>query len=247
MTARRALVTGGGSGIGAAVVETLTREGATGVVLDLPATLAAATLPEGWQGIEVDLRDDDVTAAAFAQAAELAPELDLLVAASGVVPGWATISELDLAEWDAVMSVNARGLVATLKHASPRIKDGGAVVVIASLNSWRGDANLTTYVASKHAALGVVRSAAMDLGRRGIRVNGVAPGPIATDALLGRMARREASGGLTVSDALATAAGGTALGKMATVADVAGATLFLASDLAGGVTGHLLPVDGGLG
>lgn len=243
---RRVLVTGGCSGIGAAVVDRFTAEGATGVVLDLQGALDGASLPAGWDGVAVDLRDDASTEAAFARVADLAPELDVVVAAAGVVPGWATVAEVDLAEWDAVMAVNARGLVATLKHAAPRVRPGGSVVVVASLNAWRGDPNLTTYAASKHAALGVVRSAALDLGRRDIRVNGVAPGPIATEALLTRMARRAAGGGLPVDDALAAAARGTALGRIATVDDVAGATLFLASDLAAGVTGHLLPVDGGI-
>ncbi len=243
---RRVLVTGGSSGIGAAVVGRFADEGATGVVLDLPAALGAATLPAAWRGVPVDLRDDASIEAAFARVEEVAAQLDVVVAAAGIVPGWATVAELDLAEWDAVMAVNARGLVATLKHAAPRIQPGGSIVVIASLNSWRGDPNLTTYAASKHAALGVVRSAALDLGRRDVRVNGVAPGPIATDALLDRMARRAAAGGLSVDDALAASASGTALGRIATVDDVAAATLFLASDLAAGVTGHLLPVDGGL-
>jgi NAD(P)-dependent dehydrogenase (short-subunit alcohol dehydrogenase family) len=243
-----ALVTGGGSGIGAAVVERFTREGARGVVLDLPAALEAATLPDGWTGVGIDLRDDASILAAFARVGELAPRIDHVVAAAGVVPSWATIAELDLDQWDAVMAVNARGLVATLKHAAPALADdGGSVVVIASLNSWRGDANLTTYAASKHAALGVVRSAALDLGRRGIRVNGVAPGPIATEALLTRMRNRAAGGGLSVDDALAAAGHGTALGRIATADEVAGAVLFLASDLSSGVTGHLLPVDGGIG
>ncbi len=77
-------------------------------------------------------------------------------------------------------------------------------------------------------------------------MNAVAPGPIATAALLARMQRRERDGGLAVDAALQQAAELTALGRLATVDDVAAATLFLASDLAGGVTGHLLPVDGGL-
>jgi NAD(P)-dependent dehydrogenase (short-subunit alcohol dehydrogenase family) len=244
---RTALVTGGGSGIGAAIVDRFTREGARGVVLDLPAALDAAALPDGWTGVPVDLRDDASIAAAFARVRELVPRIDHVVAAAGVVPGWAPIAELDLAEWDAVMAVNARGLVATLKHAAPAIAPGrGSVVVVASLNSWRGDANLTTYAASKHAALGVVRSAALDLGRRGIRVNGVAPGPIATEALLTRMRRRADAGGLSVEDALAAAGQGTALGRIATADEVASAVLFLAGDLASGVTGHLLPVDGGI-
>ncbi|HEY4276828.1 MAG TPA: SDR family oxidoreductase [Conexibacter sp.] len=246
LSGKRALITGGGSGIGAATAARFAREGATGVVLDLAPALAAATLPDGWEGVPIDLLDDGSIDAAFARVREIAPQLDVVVAAAGVVPPWRTVAETDLAEWDSVMGVNARGLVATLKNAAPLLNDNGAVVVIGSLNSWRGDANLTAYAASKHAALGVVRSAALDLGRRGIRVNGVAPGPIATDALLARMARREAEGGLPVADALAQAAKGTALGRTATPEDVAAATLFLASDLAAGVTGHLLPVDGGI-
>ncbi len=115
---------------------------------------------------------------------------------------------------------------------------------MASLNSWRGDPNLAAYVASKHAALGIVRAAALDLGRRGIRVNAVAPGPIATQALLDRMRRREQAGGPTVDEALAAAAQGTALGRIATAEEVADAVHFLAG--ATGITGHLLPVDGGI-
>src|SRR5262249_39138903 len=111
---------------------------------------------------------------------------------------------------------------------------------------WKGDPNLLSYTASKHAVLGLVRSAALDLGRRGVRVNAIAPGPIATDALLGRMRRRALETGASVEDALAAAARQTALGRIATVAEAAAAALFLASDLPSGITGQLLPVDGGI-
>jgi NAD(P)-dependent dehydrogenase (short-subunit alcohol dehydrogenase family) len=117
---------------------------------------------------------------------------------------------------------------------------------MASLNAWRGDGNIASYVASKHAVLGIARSAAIDLGRRGIRVNAIAPGPIATEALLSRMQNRAQGGGLAVEDALTAAASITSLGRIATAADVAGTALFLASDLSLGITGQLLPVDGGL-
>jgi NAD(P)-dependent dehydrogenase (short-subunit alcohol dehydrogenase family) len=236
LAGRRALVTGGASGIGAAIAARFADEGATGLVLDV----AEAVPPEGWTARRVDLRDEAALAAAID-----AP-LDVVVAAAGVVPPWSRVAGLDLAQWDEVFAVNARGVAATLKHAAPRLRDGGAIVVIASLNSWRGDPNLAVYAASKHAALGLVRSAALDLGARGIRVNAIAPGPIATDALLERMRRRAEAGGLSVEDALSAAAAGTALGRIATAKDVANATLFLASDLAGGITGHLLPVDGGI-
>lgn len=239
---RRALVTGGASGIGAAVVRQLAEAGAGGRALDLPSALDGARLPAGWAASPADVRDEAALARAFAEAAPI----DVVVAAAGIVPAWSPVADVDLDEYDAVMAVNARGLAATLKHAARSLRDNGAIVVIASLNAWRGDPNLLTYAASKHAALGIVRSAALDLGRRGIRVNAVAPGPVATGALIGRMERRARAGGLPVREALDRAAAGTTLGRIATEEDVAAAAVFLASDLAGATTGHLLPVDGGI-
>jgi len=222
------LVTGGASGIGAAVVARFAREGATGLILDL--------VDGAWPTKRVDVRNETQLRDA------LDDEFDVVVAAAGIVPPWSPIAELDLEQWDNVFAINARGVAATLKHA--KVKDGGAVVAVASLNSWKGDPNLAAYVASKHAVLGIVRAAALDLGKRGIRVNAVAPGPIATQALLDRMRRREQAGGLTVDEALGAAGEGTALGRIATVEEVADAVFFLAN--AGGITGHLLPVDGGI-
>ena len=234
-----AVVTGGAMGIGAAVVAVLAAEGARGTVIDVAPVGEHA---DGWRSVVADVRDDRSLAAAF----ETTGDIDVLVAAAGVVPPWSSIETLDLAEWDEVMSVNARGVAATLLHGAPRTRDGGAVVVIASLNAWAGDRNLAGYTASKHAVLGLVRSAAIDLGRRGIRVNAVAPGPVATEAMLTRHRRREEAGGIAVGEALAAAAGVTALGRIATADEVARAVLFLASDLSSATTGHLLPVDGGI-
>jgi 3alpha(or 20beta)-hydroxysteroid dehydrogenase len=236
-----AVVSGGANGLGAGIVRRFAAEGARGAVLDLPVSLG--DVPEGWQAIGVDVRDDASVRAAFAQLSEI----DVVVAAAGIVPGWAEFAAVDLEEWDEVFAVNVRGMISTIRHALPVLRDGASVVAIGSLNSWRGDPNLTTYVASKHAVLGIVRSAALDLGRRGIRVNAIGPGPIATDALLARMARRERELGIAVESALEGAARQTALGRMATVEEVAGAALFLASELSSGITGHLLPVDAGIG
>jgi NAD(P)-dependent dehydrogenase (short-subunit alcohol dehydrogenase family) len=239
LAGRSAVVTGGVSGIGAAVARTLADAGAHGTVVDLSTGTDA---PVGWNAASADVRDDASLAGAF----DGVEQIDVLVAAAGVVPAWSTTATLDLAEWDEVMRVNARGVASTMLHAAPRMRDGSSIVVIASLNAWRGDGNLISYTASKHAVLGLVRSAALDLGRRGIRVNAVAPGPVATEALLERLRRREASGGAAVEEALAAASGATALGRIATADEVAGAVLFLASDLSSGITGHLLPIDGGI-
>jgi NAD(P)-dependent dehydrogenase (short-subunit alcohol dehydrogenase family) len=115
-------------------------------------------------------------------------------------------------------------------------------VVIASQNAWRGNEHLASYTASKHAALGLVRSVALELGPHGIRVNAIGPGSVATDAYLGRLRRRESDGGATVEQALDGESRQTTLMRLTTVEDVARATIFLASDLASGVAGHVLPV-----
>jgi NAD(P)-dependent dehydrogenase (short-subunit alcohol dehydrogenase family) len=237
-----AVVTGGASGIGAAIVSRFAAAGARGVVLDVD--LGRGELPLGWEGREVDVRDDAAMGEAFGA---IGPSLDVLVTCAGIVPGWAGIAAIDVGGWDEVFAVNVRGTMLAFRHAAPRLRDGGSVVAIGSINSWRGDPNIASYVASKHAVLGIVRSAAMELGARNIRVNALGPGPVATEALLARMATRQREQGIAVDDALAAGAAQTMLGRMATVEEVAAAALFLASDLSSATTGHLLPVDGGLG
>ena len=240
----RALVTGGANGIGAAIAERFAQAGATGVSVDLGTE---GTLPSGWHAVSADVRSEaEVERACRCARDQLGGPLDLLVTAAGIVPPWSGIAELDLDQWDNLFAINVRGVVATLKHAAPLMRDNAAVVVIGSLNSWRGDGNITGYVASKHAVLGIVRSAAIGLGVRGIRVNAIAPGPIATDALRGRMSERAHGGGPPLDQALAAAAAITSLGRIATVEEVADTALFLASGLSSGITGQLLPVDGGL-
>lgn len=246
LAGRRALVTGGARGIGAAVAARLAASGAAGVLVDLPDAVAAATPPPGWSALGADVRDDDAVARVVADAAEALGGLDLVVAAAGVVPSWSRVAETDMEDFDRVMAVNVRGVASTVRHAAPLLGAGATVVAVASLNSWRGDARITSYVASKHAVLGIVRSAALDLGPAGVRVNAVAPGPIATEALRSRMAARAGDTGLDVDAAIAAAGEAAALRRIATEDEVADAVLVLSSPLAGGTTGHLLPVDGGL-
>lgn len=248
LAGRFAVVTGGARGIGAAIVRCFADAGASGAVLDLPGALAEAALPARWLSIACDVTHERSVRAAMGEAASAGGgSIDIVVANAGVVPPWRDTEDIELDEWDQAFAVNVRGVIATIKHGVPAMKaKGGAIVAMASLNAWRAHPKLCLYTATKHAVLGIVRSCALDLGRHGIRVNALGPGPIATDAMIGRMKQRAAKNGLPLEAALEQAAA-TALQRMATVDDVAHAALFLASDLSGGMTGQLLPVDAGIG
>ena len=238
-----ALVTGGAQGLGRAIAEGFAAAGARGLLFDL--VRADDTLPGGWSFERGDVAEEDDVARAVARVRGEFGRLDVVVANAGIVPPWHDTEAIDLAEWDRVFAVNARGAMATIKHALPLMKQqGGSIVAMGSTNSWVGHARQAAYTASKHAVLGIVRAAALDVGRFGIRINALCPGPVATAALLARVRRRADEGGATVEETLSRY-GDTALGRMTTTADVVGAALFLASDLSSGVTGHLIPVDAG--
>ncbi len=240
---RVAFVTGGTRGLGAAIARTFAAAGAVGAVVDLET----GPCPEGWISLAADVTAEGEIERAVATTTERFGRLDVVVANAGVVPPWSGTTELDLAALDRTLAVNVRGVAATMKHGARALpRDGGAIVVTASMNSSHAAPAQGAYTASKHAVLGLIRTAALDLGPLGIRVNAVGPGPVATDAFRERLTRREAEGGLKVGEALEQAAAATALGRLVTEEDVARATLFLACDLSSGVTGTLLPVDAGL-
>ncbi|WP_165779741.1 SDR family NAD(P)-dependent oxidoreductase [Mesorhizobium sanjuanii] len=244
---RIALITGGSRGLGLAIAERFAAEGAVGHALDLAQTSAGARMPAGFSATAVDVGDETTIAAAMQAALREHGRLDVVVANAGLVPPWRETEGLDMAEWDRVMAVNVRGVAATIKHATPAMKaSGGAIIVMASINAYLAHPRQMLYTASKHAVLGIIRAAARDLGRFGIRVNGIAPGPIATDALLERIRTRARNGGPPEQEALAALAADNALARLATSDEVAKAALFLASDLASGISGELLPVDAGL-
>ena len=243
LAGRVALVTGGTRGLGAAIARTFAASGAKGAVVDLEP----GPCPEGWVSLVADVTVEQEVARAVAETVEQFGHLDVVVANAGVVPPWSDTADFDLAALDRTLAVNVRGVAATMKHGARALREnGGAIVVMASMNSWLASPAQGAYTASKHAVLGLVRTAALDLGGDGIRVNAIGPGPVATGALRERMSRREAGGGLPVDEAMRQAAAGTALGRMVTEDDVARTALFLACDLSSGITGVLVPVDAGV-
>jgi NAD(P)-dependent dehydrogenase (short-subunit alcohol dehydrogenase family) len=247
LAGRRSAITGGSRGLGAAIGQAFASEGAQVAVLDLRDALAAAGAWRGDATFPCDVTDEAQIAASLQAAATSLGGLDIVVANAGLVPPWRETDALDLAEWDRVMAVNVRGVAATVKHAVPLLKArGGSILLMASINAAVSHPQQMLYTASKHAVLGIMRAAALDLGRFDIRVNALAPGPIATDALIGRIEARAAAGGKGVGETLTSFGAQTPLGRMATAEDVAMTAVYLASGLASAVTGRMVPVDAGL-
>jgi len=237
LSGRRALVTGGAKGIGAAIAARLVQAGATVTVADMDP---AGTAPDGAAGyVRCDVTDAGQLSTAVAEAAGGEP-LAILVNNAGIYP---TTGPIDAVTDDFVsrmLEVNVRAQYSATREAVRRMTDGGSIVNLASIAAIRGGANISAYATSKAAVMGLTRALANELGPRGIRVNAIAPGIIDTPGVQEQMAPLKA-GGLDVEKALVANPLGVA-GRPDHIARVA---LFLCSDLAAFVTGHVLVVDGG--
>ena len=151
------------------------------------------------------------------------------------------IAETDEADFEKMMAVNVRSVYLAMKYEIRAMLDagnGGSIVNIGSTNSFRPQANQPAYTASKHAVLGLTRSAALDYARRGIRVNAIAPGAIDTPMLDGAIERW----GL---DRDRVASHMSLFKRFGDPQEIANAALWLCSDASSYTTGHALPVDGG--
>lgn len=245
LAGRTAVVTGGASGLGRAIALRLGAAGASVTIVDLAA--AQAHSPQGFGFFACDIG----TSAAKGELGRLTDELgavDILVANAGVVPPWRGLRDIEGEEWQRVMAINTWGVAASIGAFANVMSQSAcaSVIVMASINGFRAHPQQVLYTASKHAAIGISRAAALDLGPSGIRVNALAPGPIATDALLGRIKDRHDAGGADPDSVVQAMNAETTLGRIATPDDVANAAHFLASDASGGMTGTVLPVEAGL-
>jgi 2-keto-3-deoxy-L-fuconate dehydrogenase len=225
---KRALVTGAGSGIGAAVARRLVAAGAEVIVADLSPKTVADEL--GARAVVLDVRDEEQVAPAMA-------DLDVLVNVAGI-GSTTNAPETPLDVWENVFAVNARGTFLCCKHAIPGMaaRGGGSIVNIASVAGLVGLRNRAAYCASKGAVISLTRALAVDHVADGIRVNAVAPGTV--DSPWVRRLVEDAGESL---DALRTRQ---PLGRLGTPEEIADAVAYLAA--AEFVTGSLLVIDGGL-
>lgn len=243
LTGRRALVTGGSRGIGAATARLLARAGADVVIgyrsRAHDAQRVVDDIVAGGTRASAVASDIGTRAGANAliEAAVAAlGGLDIFVGNAGVwPPGDVPVSRMDDAQWHNTLRENVDSIFFTTSAASRAISDGGRIVLVSSTAGQRGEAFHADYGASKGAVISFTKSLAVELGPRDVTVNSVAPGWVDTEM---------------VSDAMANAGrgrinAGIPLGRVASPEDVAGPIVFLCSSLARHITGEILNVNGG--
>ena len=247
LSGKVAIVTGAGSGIGHATATLFCREGAKVVVADRDAVAAERVAAElrgtgaEAEACAVDVSQEGEVAAMIEAAASRFGRLDILVNNAGF--GFAgTVVTTAVADWDALMAVNVRGVFLGCKHAIPVMErqGGGVIVNTASAVAHVGIADRAAYVASKGAVAALTRAMAIDHVAAGIRVNCVAPGTIESPYFAEIFARSPDAAGLRRA-----LEGRQAMERLGEPGEIARAILFLASDEASFCTGTTLVADGG--
>lgn len=239
---KTAIVTGAAAGIGRAVSLQLAARGAEVVLVDRDGAGADETLRQvseadgKAQVIEADVSRSDDMARIVEAATSTGRAIDCLFNNAGIEGKIAPIWELDEADFDRVIAVNVKGAFLALRHVLPVMKQAGAGTVVntASIAGLGGSPNISPYITSKHAVIGMTRATAAEVGRFGIRVNAVCPGPVATRMMDSIDAQRIGIGAPPPNSK-----------TYADVDDIAGLVIFLLSDLSRNITGASFASDGG--
>lgn len=239
LTGRRAVVTGGGKGIGAAIASRLSEAGARVTVADLDSAAADFAASISAEFAQCDITD----AAQLAGAMDTATgneALDICVNNAGIFPTTGPLTDVTDDFVQRMLDVNVRAQFSATREAAKRMTGGGTIVNMASIAALGGGANISAYSASKAGVVALTRAAANELGPTGVRVNAIAPGIIDTPGVQAQMEPLKA-GGLDIDAAIAA----NPLRTAGQPDHIARAALFLASDLSSFVNGHVLVVDGG--
>ena len=238
------LVTGAAGDIGRACAMRLAAERAPLVLGDLDAEAleaTAATVPGEALPLAGDVTSSADVRAWVDAAVERFGGIGAVAHCAGITGPVAPTHELDEDAYEATMAVNARGTFLVLRHVMGRIADGGAVALVASASGVAGYPMVLPYVASKHAVVGMARSAALEGAARGVRVNAVCPG--AVEGRMMRAARGGADAGPADADPMLA---GVPLKRYASPHEIADVVAFLLSDASSYITGTVQLIDGGL-
>ena len=241
-TGKVAFVTGAASGIGRATAVAFAAEGARVAILDRTADAlketGEAVKDAGGEvlAIACDVSVPEQVEAAVAQVAERFGRLDIAFNNAGVENKATPLHEIELQEWDRILNINLRGTFVCMKHEiAQMVRQGGGVVVNTSSGAGiRGVAGGAAYAASKHAMIGMTKSAALDYAKQNIRVNAILPGNIAT-SMMDRFTEGDIQKAIDLEP----------VGRLGKPEEIAEAVLWMCSDLGSFVTGSSVVVDGG--
>lgn len=239
-----ALVTGGNSGIGFATAMLLREQGAKVAISGRDRTTldrAASTIGEGTFGVVADVSSSADLDKLFRSVSDRLGKIDILFANAGVAK-FAPIRDTTEAIYDEIFDINVRGTFFTVQKSLAHLNDGAAIVINTTFADRVGLPGSSVYAASKAALRSFVRVAAAELVGRGIRVNAVSPGPIATP-IFGRLGMAKEA----VDELAGVILSRVPMKRLGQVEDIANAVVFLASPQASYITGVELNVDGGAG
>jgi NAD(P)-dependent dehydrogenase (short-subunit alcohol dehydrogenase family) len=242
-----AVISGGAGSIGLASARAFVAEGARVVLADRDggavAAAAAGLDAERAVGIECDVTDEDQVRAAVELAVERFGKLDVAFANAGIFGEVAPMTEFRREVLAQVLEVNVIGSFLLLKHALAAMERGGSAIVNSSVVGLTSDPGITAYATSKHALVGLMRTAAKEMAPRGIRVNSLHPGPVGNEF---QEVVEEQVIGAPRAQAKEAFDGFIPLGRHATAEEIAAVATFLASDESAFMTGATVAVDGGM-
>jgi 3-oxoacyl-[acyl-carrier protein] reductase len=235
-----AIVTGAGQGIGKGIALALAAEGCSVVVSDVNEESCATVVGEiealGMKALSVrcDVSSAQEVAALFVKTKEHFGQLDVLVNNAGIYP-FLPFESMEESDWERVIDVNLKSVFLCAKEAAKMLPSGGRIVTVSSIASVVGFAGLAHYCASKSGVNGLTRVLALELAKRNITVNAVAPGAIATPGASGAMTEEAMQQTLAMIPAA----------RQGAPEDIANAVVFLASAASSYITGQVIIVDGG--
>lgn len=241
-----AIITGAAGSIGAASARRFVHEGARVVLSDLdeaPLEALAAELGERAVAVKADASDEaDVRRVVHTAVARFGA-LDIAFANAGIFGAAAPITDYDTTTFDRVLAVNVRGPFLLAKHALAAMRDGGSMIITSSVVGLTSDPGIAAYATSKHAVVGLMRTAAKEMAPRKIRVNTLHPGPVDNEF---QHTIEETATGRPRAEATEFFDTMIPLRRHATADEVALAALYLASDESAFLTGATIPLDGGM-
>ncbi len=241
----RVLITAGASGIGLAMGQAFEAAGHEVWVTDVDRE-ALAAVPKAWQRAEVDASDEQRMATLFAEIEARWGGLDVLCANAGIAGPTAKIEDIALEDWRRCVSVNLEGAFLAAKYAAPMMKaaKAGVITITSSTAGQYGFPNRAPYASAKWAAIGLMKTLAMELGPFGIRANAICPGAVEGPRMYGVMEREAAAKGMTYQEVYDGYASGNSMGSLVEASDIADMAVFLASPQARMVSGQVIAVDG---